>query len=63
MKERTNISLDEDTKRLLKYLAADSHKTVSQWITDKAWEEWTNKHRVIFNPYNEREWSRYSKEV
>lgn len=39
MKQRMNISLDEDTVITIKSLAQDSHKSVSQWITDKVWEE------------------------
>lgn len=42
MKQRINVSLDEDTRITLKTLAQDSHKSVSQWITDKVWEEKEN---------------------
>lgn len=38
MKKRINISLDEETLQKLKVLAANSHRNVSQWITDKIWE-------------------------
>lgn len=38
MKKRINISLDEETLQKLKKLAANSHRNVSQWITDKIWE-------------------------
>jgi len=38
MKKRLNIFLDEDTAEKLKELAKDSHKKMSQWITDKVWE-------------------------
>lgn len=38
MKRRLNISLDEETAEKLKELAKDSHKNMSQWITDKIWE-------------------------
>ena len=38
MKKRLNISLDEETAEKLKELAKDSHKNMSQWITDKVWE-------------------------
>lgn len=38
MKRRLNISLDEETAEKLKKLAKDSHKNMSQWITDKVWE-------------------------
>lgn len=38
MKRRLNISLDEETAEKLKELAKDSHKNMSQWITDKVWE-------------------------
>ena len=39
MRKRVNISLDAETVEKLKELAKSSHKTVSQWITDKIWEE------------------------
>lgn len=39
MKKRLNISLDEETAEKLKELAKNSHKNMSQWITDKVWEE------------------------
>lgn len=39
MKRRINISLDEDIAEALKELSQSSHKTMSQWITDKIWEE------------------------
>ena len=38
MKKRINISLGEETSLKLKELAEKSHRNVSQWITDKAWE-------------------------
>ncbi len=38
MKKRLNISLDEETANKLKELADNSHKNMSQWITDKIWE-------------------------
>lgn len=34
MKKRVNISLDEDIAEHIKVLAKDSHRNVSQWITD-----------------------------
>lgn len=34
MKKRVNISLDEDIAEQIKILAKDSHRNVSQWITD-----------------------------
>ncbi len=39
MKVKVNLSLDQDTAETLKALAQDSHKTVSQWVTDKVWGE------------------------
>lgn len=39
MKKRVNISLDIETIEKLKELAKNSHRTVSQWITDKIWED------------------------
>lgn len=38
MKQRINISLDEEIVVDLKSLAANDHKNVSQWITDKVVE-------------------------
>lgn len=38
MKKKVTISLDEDIIRRLKQLAEDSHRNVSQWITDKVIE-------------------------
>lgn len=39
MKKRINISLDEATAEQLKKLAEESHKNVSQWISDAVWKE------------------------
>lgn len=39
MKQRVNISLDEETIKKIKELAEQSHKNVSQWITDAVWSE------------------------
>lgn len=39
MKVKVNLSLEQDTAETLKELAQFSHKTVSQWVTDKIWEE------------------------
>lgn len=39
MKERTNISLDAESMAKLRELAAAQHLSVSQWITNKVWEE------------------------
>lgn len=38
MKKKVTISLDEDIITRLKQLAEDSHRNVSQWITDKVIE-------------------------
>ncbi|MGN0428846.1 MAG: DUF6364 family protein [Acetatifactor sp.] len=38
MKKKVTISLDEDIITKLKQLAEDSHRNVSQWITDKVIE-------------------------
>lgn len=38
MKKKVTISLDEDIIKRLKQLAEDSHRNVSQWITDKVIE-------------------------
>lgn len=40
-KKRINISLDEDTVKVLKELAAASHKNVSQWVSDAVWSAHT----------------------
>jgi metal-responsive CopG/Arc/MetJ family transcriptional regulator len=34
MKKRVNISLDEDIAEQTKVLTKNSHRNVSQWITD-----------------------------
>lgn len=39
MKKRINISLDEETIEKLKELAEATHRNVSQWVTEKVWEE------------------------
>ncbi len=39
MKTRINVSLDEETVKKLKEKASEKHTTVSQWITDRVWEE------------------------
>ena len=39
MKVRLNISVDEETDKRLRQFAAESHTTVSQWITDRVWEK------------------------
>ncbi|MBQ9199070.1 MAG: ribbon-helix-helix protein, CopG family [Lachnospiraceae bacterium] len=38
MKQRINISLDLEIAEKLKKLAEESHRNVSQWITDKVIE-------------------------
>lgn len=38
MKKKVTISLDEEIVKKLKRLSEDSHRTVSQWITDKVIE-------------------------
>jgi len=43
MKKRINISLDEETAEKLKELAEESHKNVSQWISDAVWKEENSK--------------------
>lgn len=50
MKKRINISLDEETVEMLKYLADLSHKNVSQWISDSVWnyaKEHEISHKVV----------------
>lgn len=39
MKKAATYSLDEETIAKLKEFADASHKSASQWITDKVWEE------------------------
>ena len=46
MKTKVNLSLEPDTADTLKSLAQDSHKTVSQWVTDKVWEEQKEKETI-----------------
>ena len=38
MKKRVNISLDEEIAKELKNIAYESHRNVSQWITDAVLE-------------------------
>ena len=45
MKKKVSISLDEDIIVKLKELAEDSHRNVSQWITDKVLESQKEKER------------------
>lgn len=37
MRVRKNISVDQETADKLVELARDSHRNVSQWITDQVW--------------------------
>ena len=46
MKTKVNLSLEPDTADTLKSLAQESHKTVSQWVTDKVWEEQEEKETI-----------------
>lgn len=46
MKTKVNLSLEPDTADTLKSLAQESHKTVSQWVTDKVWEEQKEKETI-----------------
>ncbi len=39
MRVRRNISVDQETAAKLVELAEQSHRNVSQWITDKVWHE------------------------
>lgn len=39
MKKKVTISLDEDIITRLKQLAEESHRNMSQWVTEKVWEE------------------------
>lgn len=38
MKKKVTISLDEEIVKKLKQFSEDSHRNVSQWITDKVIE-------------------------
>lgn len=38
MKKRINISLDEEIAEQIKILAKDSHRNVSQWVTDSVYD-------------------------
>ena len=44
-KVRINISVDEETDKQLRHLAAYAHTTVSQWITDRVWEKEREKEK------------------
>lgn len=50
MKVRINISLDPDTIRAAKLLAAINHTTVSQLITNLVWEEADKEIAENFKP-------------
>lgn len=39
MKKKVNISLDEEVVIMLKKLAKENHKSVSQWISDAVLKE------------------------
>ena len=45
MKVKMTLSLDDDIATALKDLAQSSHKTASQWVTDKVWEEMKNEEK------------------
>lgn len=55
MKRRINISLDEDTANAIKELAERSSRNVSQWITDKVWDDYSTVHTgsSTMQQYNE----------
>ena len=54
MKVRLNISVDEETDKKLRQFAAESHTTVSQWITDRVWEKEKEQRLEGNNPRNRR---------
>lgn len=54
MKVRLNISVDEETDKKLRQFAAESHTTVSQWITDRVWEKEKEQRLEGKNPRNRR---------
>ena len=54
MKVRLNISVDEVTDNKLRQFAAESHTTVSQWITDRVWEKEKEQRLEGKNPRNRR---------
>ncbi len=45
MKKRVNISLDEEIADQIKMLAKDSHRNVSQWITDAVCDAMKNSNK------------------
>lgn len=45
MKKRVNISLDEEIADQIKVLAKDSHRNVSQWITDVVCDAMENSNK------------------
>lgn len=49
MKIRRNISLDKETNDILAKLAEKSHRNVSQWITDRVWDEMSKSEEVEKN--------------
>ena len=54
MKVRLNISVDEETDKKLRHFAAESHTTVSQWITDRVGEIEKEQRLEGKNPRNRR---------
>ncbi|MCR5293509.1 MAG: hypothetical protein K6E28_11615 [Eubacterium sp.] len=49
MRVKVNVSLEEDTAKEIKKLASNEHKTVSQWVTDKVWEEHKEKEKKNYD--------------
>lgn len=39
MRVRRNISVDQETAKKLVELAEESHRNVSQWITEQVWQQ------------------------
>lgn len=54
MKERINVSLDNEIAERLRQLARDSKRTVSQWITDSVIQADNKQNADMYQRINEQ---------
>lgn len=54
MKERINVSLDNEIAERLRQLARDSKRTVSQWITDSVIQADNKQNTDMYQRINEQ---------
>lgn len=54
MKERINVSLDNEIAERLRQLARDSKRTVSQWITDSVIQADSKQNTDMYQKINEQ---------